>query len=140
MLRGQCKLSLMLPRLIATDLDGTLLNRFGEGVTVHGCRIAGCPRSGRDHRLRDPGPPIVAFREVAAVGPAARYGVMANGSIICSLPDAEPMFTIGFPSTLAFEAIARRLRAHDPLFGFGWQPIAGSRRRSASLSACPSTT
>ncbi len=37
--------------------------------------------------------------------------------MICSLPDADPLFTIGFPSTLAFEAITR-LRAHDPLFGF----------------------
>jgi Cof subfamily protein (haloacid dehalogenase superfamily) len=107
----------MLPRLIATDLDGTLLNSAGEMSTrtiealraAHAAGVIVVFATGR--------PPMVAFREVMAVGPAVRYGVMANGSMICSLPDAEPLYTIGFPSTLAFEAITR-LRAHDPLFGF----------------------
>ncbi len=116
-LREQCKLSLMLPRLIATDLDGTLLNRFGEVSPRTVAALQAAHEAGVIIVFATGRPPIVAFREVAAVGPAVRYGVMANGSMICSLPDAEPMFTIGFPSTLAFEAIAR-LRAHDPLFGF----------------------
>jgi hypothetical protein len=107
----------MLPRLIATDLDGTLLDSRGEVSsrtvdalrTAHAAGIIVVFATGR--------PPTVAFREVNAVGQAVAYGVMANGSMICSLPDAAPMFTIGFPSTLAFAAIAL-LRAHDPLFGF----------------------
>ena len=112
-----CRLSIMLPRLIATDLDGTLLNSRGEVssrtiAALHAAHDAGVIvvfATGR--------PPMVAAREVTAVGAAVRYGVMANGSMICSLPDGEPLFTIGFPSALAVAAIAR-LRAHDPLFGF----------------------
>ncbi len=107
----------MLPRLIATDLDGTLLNSAGEvsARTIEALRAAHA--AGVIVVFATGRPPMVAFREVMAVGPAVRYGVMANGSMICSLPDAEPLFTIGFPSALAFDAITR-LRAHDPLFGF----------------------
>jgi Cof subfamily protein (haloacid dehalogenase superfamily) len=107
----------MLPRLIATDLDGTLLNSQGEVSvrTVDALRAA--HEAGVIIVFATGRPPMVAFREVMAVGPAVGYGVMANGSMICSLPDAEPLFTIGFPSALAFDAIAL-LRAHDPLFGF----------------------
>jgi Cof subfamily protein (haloacid dehalogenase superfamily) len=107
----------MLPRLIATDLDGTLLNSQGEVSvrTIDALRAAN--EAGVIVVFATGRPPTVAVREVMAVGPAVGYGVMANGSMICSLPDAEPLFTIGFPSALAFDAIAL-LRAHDPLFGF----------------------
>jgi Cof subfamily protein (haloacid dehalogenase superfamily) len=117
LLEAACRLSTMLPRLIAADLDGTLLNSAGEvsSRTVEALRSAHA--AGVIVVFATGRPPMVAFREVMAVGPAVRYGVMANGSMICSLPDAEPLFTIGFPCALAFEAITR-LRAHDPLFGF----------------------
>lgn len=107
----------MLPRLIATDLDGTLLNSAGELSPRTIAALRAAHAAGVIVVFATGRPPIVAEREVAAVGPAVGYGVMANGSMICSLPDGEPMFTIGFPSSLAVAAIAR-LRAHDPLFGF----------------------
>src|SRR4029078_3965748 len=44
------------------------------------------------------------------------YGVMANGSMICTLPNGESLYTIRFPTTLAIEAIGK-LRAHDAPFG-----------------------
>ncbi len=107
----------LLPRLIATDLDGTVLNSRGELSlrsiealrAAHAAGVIVVFATGR--------PPMVAAREVSAVGAAVGYGVMANGSMICSFPDGEPLFTIGFPSLLAVAAIGR-LRAHDPLFGF----------------------
>jgi Cof subfamily protein (haloacid dehalogenase superfamily) len=107
----------MLPRLIATDLDGTLLNSRGELSTRTVDALRAAHAAGVIIVFATGRPPIVATREVSAVGPAVQYGVMANGSLICSLPDCEPLFTIGFPSALAVEAI-NRLRAHDPLFGF----------------------
>ena len=107
----------MLPRLIATDLDGTLLNSAGEVSERTIAALRAAHDAGVIIAFATGRPPMVACREVMAVGPAVRYGVMANGSMICTLPDAEPLFTIGFPSTLAVEAITR-LRAHDPLFGF----------------------
>jgi Cof subfamily protein (haloacid dehalogenase superfamily) len=114
----------VLPRLIATDLDGTLLNSGGElsHRTVMALRAAHA--AGVIVVFATGRPPIVAAREVAAVGPAVGYGVMANGALICSLPDGEPLFTIGFPSALAHAAI-ERLRAHDPLFGFALASDAG---------------
>jgi Cof subfamily protein (haloacid dehalogenase superfamily) len=107
----------MLPRLIATDLDGTLLNSNGHVTprsvaALHAAHAAGIIvvfATGR--------PPMVAHREVSAVGSAVRYGVMANGSMICSLPDGEPLYTVGFPCALAVGAI-HLLRARDALFGF----------------------
>jgi Cof subfamily protein (haloacid dehalogenase superfamily) len=111
------RLSGVLPRLIATDLDGTLLNSYGElsARTIAALRAAHA--AGMIVVFATGRPPMVAHREVSAVGHAVRYGVMANGSMICSLPDGESLYTIGFPSALAVEAIAR-LRAHDTQFGF----------------------
>jgi len=107
----------MLPRLIATDLDGTLLNSQGMVSersiaalrAAHAADVIVVFATGR--------PPFVAAQEVLAVGPAVAYGVMANGSMICTLPDGESLYTIKFSSALAVEAIGK-LRAHDPLFGF----------------------
>jgi Cof subfamily protein (haloacid dehalogenase superfamily) len=107
----------VLPRIIATDLDGTLLNSRGEVSYRTIAALRAAHEAGVIVVFATGRPPMVAFREVMAVGPAVRYGVMANGSMICSLPDGEPLFTIGFPSALAFDAIGR-LRNHDPLFGF----------------------
>lgn len=107
----------MLPRLIATDLDGTLLNSRGEVSPRTIAALRAAHEAGVIVVFATGRPPMVAAREVAAVGPAVRYGVMANGSMICTLPDGPTLFTIGFPSALAVEAI-RRLRAHDPRFGF----------------------
>jgi Cof subfamily protein (haloacid dehalogenase superfamily) len=119
----------VLPRLIATDLDGTLLNSLGEisartidaGVTL-------VFATGR--------PPIVARREIDAVGPAVRFGVMANGSVICSLPDGSPLHTVSFSSAVAVEAI-RRLRAHDPFFGFAWATDRGFTQEAGFTERMP---
>ena len=107
----------MLPRLIATDLDGTLLNSQGvvSARTIAALRAAHA--AGVIVVFATGRPPFVASQEVLAVGPAVAYGVMANGSMICTLPDGESLYTIRFPSALAFEAIGK-LRAHDPSFGF----------------------
>jgi Cof subfamily protein (haloacid dehalogenase superfamily) len=105
-------------RLIAADLDGTLLDSRGElsARTIAALRAA--DDAGIVIVFATGRPPTQARVEVAAVGPAVRYGVMANGSMICSLPDREALHTVSFPNAVAFAAI-ERLRAHDPRFGFG---------------------
>jgi Cof subfamily protein (haloacid dehalogenase superfamily) len=114
----------MLPRLIATDLDGTLLNSAGTVSARAVAALRAAHAAGVIVVFATGRPPMVVAREVAAVGSAVGYGVMANGSMICSLPDGEPLFTIGFPSAMAVDAI-RRLRANDPLFGFALATDAG---------------
>ena len=111
------RLSWMLPRLIATDLDGTLLNCHGVVSERSIAALRAAHAAGIIVVFATGRPPFVAAQEVLAVGPAVAYGVMANGSMICTLPDGESLYTIRFPSALAVEAIGK-LRAQDPLFGF----------------------
>lgn len=111
------RLAIVLPRLIATDLDGTLLNSRGEVSARSIAALRAAHAAGVIIVFATGRPAVVAGREIAAVGAAVGYGVMANGSMICTLPDGEQLHSIGFPSALAVAAI-HRLRAHDPLFGF----------------------
>lgn len=111
------RLAIVLPRLIATDLDGTLLNSRGEVSARNVAALRAAHAAGVIIVFATGRPAVVASREIAAVGAAVGYGVMANGSMICTLPDGEQLHSIGFPSTLAVAAI-QRLRSHDPLFGF----------------------
>jgi hypothetical protein len=62
-------------------------------------------------------PPIVAGHEIAAAGHGVHYGVMANGTIICTLPDAQVLHAITFGTHMARAAVAA-LRATDPDYGF----------------------
>lgn len=62
-------------------------------------------------------PPMVATEAIDATRGAVHYGVMANGSIVCTLPDVEVLRTIGFPAATAVDAVIT-LRRHDARFGF----------------------
>ncbi|HAP75757.1 MAG TPA: hypothetical protein DCR14_06705 [Acidimicrobiaceae bacterium] len=62
-------------------------------------------------------PPMVAVHEVAAAGRGVHYGVMANGTLICTLPDGDVLHSITFSADLAADTV-RAMRAHDPRFGF----------------------
>ena len=107
----------MLPRLIATDLDGTLLNSQGVVSVRTIAALRAAHAAGVIVVFATGRPPFVATQEILAVAPAVAYGVMANGSMVCTLPDGESLYTVRFPPGLAIEAIGK-LRAHDRLFGF----------------------
>jgi Cof subfamily protein (haloacid dehalogenase superfamily) len=114
---GAGRLTPVLPRLIATDLDGTLLNDQGEVSPRTVAALRAAHAAGVIVVFATGRPPFVAAREVTAVGPAVAYGVMANGSMVCTLPDGESLYSIRFPMALAVDAI-EKLRADDPSFGF----------------------
>ena len=107
----------VLPRLIAIDLDGTLLDSTGRVSQ----RAVNALRAARDAGIivafATGRPPFVATAEIAQCAEAVSYGVMANGSIICTLPDAQPLRTLGFPTPTA-RAVIAALRAADDQFGF----------------------
>lgn len=113
-----------LPRLVATDLDGTLLGPDGLLSARTAAALQAVAAAGVTVVFATGRPPMVAGREVEAAGSGVHYGVMANGSIICTLPSATVLHTVRFPADLALGAV-RTLRAHDPALGFALATDAG---------------
>jgi Cof subfamily protein (haloacid dehalogenase superfamily) len=126
----------MLPRLIAIDLDGTLLDGHGElsdrsVAALHAAAAAGITMvfaSGR--------PPQVIQALAPRIGTSVAYGVLANGTMICTLPGGEPLHTVRFPTTIAIEAV-RRLRAHDARFGFALASDRGLTHEAGFFERMP---
>jgi Cof subfamily protein (haloacid dehalogenase superfamily) len=106
-----------LPKLIAFDLDGTLLDPNGQLTQRSIVALQTAAAAGITLVFASGRPPFVAAREIEAVNGAVRYGVMANGAIVCTLPDAQVLRSISFETATAIDA-ALRLRASDPRFGF----------------------
>lgn len=106
----------MQPRLIATDLDGTLLDPSGVVTPRTAAALRRAADAGIIVVFATGRPPVVAGREIEAVGHGVHYGVMANGTVICSLPDGAVLRAHTFGVATAREAVLR-LRAHDPRFG-----------------------
>jgi Cof subfamily protein (haloacid dehalogenase superfamily) len=106
-----------LPRLIATDLDGTLLDSTGMLRTRTGDALRAAADAGIIVVFASGRPPFVAQDAIDRTARAVSYGVMANGSMTCTLPDATMLHRITFDAATAFDAI-RVLRAADSRFGF----------------------
>lgn len=107
----------MLPRLIATDLDGTLLDPTGVLRPRSVAALQAAAEAGIVIVFATGRPPIVAVHEIAAAGHGVHFGVMANGTIICSLPDQEVLHSVTFATSMARAAV-HALRAHDDGYGF----------------------
>lgn len=107
----------VLPRLIATDLDGTLLDPNGQLRPRTVAALEAAADAGVIVVFATGRPPTVAVGEVTAAGRGVHYGVMANGTFICSLPDATLLhsITFGYPEAAA---TVHTVRAHDPRYGF----------------------
>ena len=107
----------MLPRLIATDLDGTLLDPAGQLRPRSAAALQAAADAGITIVFATGRPPIVATAEITAAGRGVHYGVMANGTIICTLPTVEVLHSITFATEVARRAV-RALRADDLDYGF----------------------
>ncbi len=107
----------VLPRLIATDLDGTLLDPTGVLRPRSAAALQAAADAGIVVVFATGRPPIVAGNEIAMAGHGVHYGVMANGTFICTLPDQQVLHSVTFATSLARAAV-HSLRTHDPAFGF----------------------
>jgi len=107
----------MLPRLIAIDLDGTLLDPMGELTERSAAALRAADEAGIIVVFATGRPPQVLHPLAPQIGDSVRYGVMANGTMICTLPDGMPLKFVGYSTSIAIAAV-QRLRAHDPGFGF----------------------
>ncbi|MCB0956900.1 MAG: HAD hydrolase family protein, partial [Ilumatobacter sp.] len=67
-----------LPRLIATDLDGTLLDPMGGLSPRTAAALQAAADAGIIVVFATGRPPTVAVAEVTAAGHGVHYGVMAN--------------------------------------------------------------
>jgi hypothetical protein len=114
----------MLPRLIATDLDGTLLDPSGVLRPRSAAALQAAADAGIIVVFATGRPPMVAGLEIAAAGHGVHYGVMANGTVICTLPAQEALHTITFATETARAAVAT-IRAHDAGYGFALATEAG---------------
>ena len=108
----------VLPRLIATDLDGTLLGADGALSARSARALQAAAAAGIVVVFATGRPPIIAGREVTAAGSGVHYGVMANGTIVCTLPDAQVLHSVSFSASVARDAV-RTLRSFDPAIGIG---------------------
>lgn len=106
----------VLPRLIATDLDGTLLGPDGLLSTRSAAALQAAADAGIVVVFATGRPPVVAGREIEAAAHGVHYGVMANGTIVCTLPQADVLHSVSFSATVARDAVAS-LRRFDPSFG-----------------------
>jgi hypothetical protein len=102
------------PRLVATDLDGTLLRSTGEvsprtRAAMQACWDAGIPvvgATGRGPRLLDSVRVVLDGRGIA---------VLAQGGYVVDLERDEVLRTVGLPRAQAADVIARIEAATGPL-------------------------
>lgn len=117
------------PKLVALDLDGTLLDDRGRLSTRTVAAIEAVVDAGLLVVLATGRPPHLAVTVTEALVGTVRHIVGGNGSIISTFPatlDADPdlLHLIGFDIDDAFAVIAA-LRADDAAFGFALATDAG---------------
>ena len=125
-------------RLIATDLDGTLL---GAGGTLSERNVRAL------HAAKDAGwyvvlasgrPPFMVAEYLPRLADAVTHGVLANGSIVCTLPDQEMLRAIRFGVSMATDVVVR-LRALDLAYGFAMATDVGFAHEDGFAERMPST-
>jgi Cof subfamily protein (haloacid dehalogenase superfamily) len=117
------------PKLIALDLDGTLLNEAGRVTDDAVSAIARVTRAGHRVVLATGRPPEMAFPVTTMLAGFVTHIVGGNGSIISTFPetpdgDPELVHLVGFALTDAMD-IVRHLRSVDSGFGFALASDAG---------------
>lgn len=103
--------------MIATDLDGTLLDPWGRLTARTATALRAAAEAGIVVVLASGRPPHVLGDELRQFGDAVPYGVLANGTMVCTLPDGAVLHFIGFATQIARDAIGA-LRASDARYGF----------------------
>ena len=124
-------------RLIATDLDGTLL---GAGGTLSDRNVRAL------HAAKDAGwyvvlasgrPPFMVAEYLPRLADAVTHGVLANGSIVCTLPDQEMLRAIRFGVSMATDVVVR-LRSLDLAYGFAMATDVGFAHEDGFAERMPS--
>ena len=111
-------------RLLATDLDGTLLGHDGQ-VSERSARALQAARDAGWYVVLATGrPPFMVDLLMPQLGDAVTHGVMANGSVVATLPDQQVLRTVRFEIDIA-TGVVERLRSIDPHYRFALATDAG---------------
>ena len=114
----------MSPRLIALDLDGTLLDPTGR-IRPRSVAVLESARDRGWWVVAATGrPPHMATDLLGATTDAFSHGVMGNGTMICSFPGPDVLMERTFAAEVARKVVAR-LRGGDPRYGFALATEAG---------------
>lgn len=110
------------PKLIALDLDGTLLNSSGSMSDRSVAAIEAVTAAGHQVVLATGRPPHVAVPVTEQLCGTVRHIVGGNGSIVATFPstptgESTLLHLIGFPLDDAAAAVTA-LRANDDRYGF----------------------
>ncbi len=116
-------------KLIALDLDGTLLDQRGRVTDRAVAAIEAAVDAGFIVALATGRPPHMAIAVTEALAGTVRHVVGGNGSIVATFPataggESDVLHLIGFDIDDAFGVIAT-LRDHDDGYGFALATDAG---------------
>ena len=126
-------------RLLATDLDGTLLGVGGQ-VSERSVAALRCVHDAGWYVVLATGrPPFMVDLLLPRLGDVVTHGVMANGSVVATLPDQRVMRAVRFDIGLA-TSVVERLRTLDDEYGFALATDAGFAHETGFAERMPAPT
>jgi Cof subfamily protein (haloacid dehalogenase superfamily) len=123
-------------RLIACDLDGTLLGPDAQVSTRSVAALRAAHAAGVYVVIASGRPPFMLDPVLPVVGEAVTHGVLANGSLVCTLPDGAELRRVRFDLEVAVDVV-RRLRDLDPRYGFALATDAGWAQEQGFFERMP---
>ena len=126
-------------RLLATDLDGTLLGVGGQVSERSVAALRRVHEAGWYVVLATGRPPFMVDLLLPQLGDVVTHGVMANGSVVATLPDQRVMRAVRFDIGLA-TSVVERLRTLDDEYGFALATDAGFAHEAGFAERMPAPT
>lgn len=123
-------------RLIATDLDGTLLGPAGRVSPRNVQALRAAHAAGVHVVIASGRPPFMVAPLATELGGAVTHGVLANGSVVCTLPDEQVLRAVRFEVDVAVDVV-HRLRALDRGYGFALATDAGFAHERGFVERMP---
>jgi Cof subfamily protein (haloacid dehalogenase superfamily) len=126
-------------RLVATDLDGTLLGHGGAVSERSVAALRAAREAGWYVVLATGRPPFMVDLLMPQLGEIATHGVMANGSVVATLPDQQVLRAVRFEIELATRVV-EQLRRIDPQYGFALATDRGFAHELGFAERMPAPT
>jgi Cof subfamily protein (haloacid dehalogenase superfamily) len=124
-------------RLIATDLDGTLLGADGTLSARNISALRAAKDAGWYVVLASGRPPFMVADLMVHLDDVVTHGVLANGSVICTLPDAQTLRSVRFGASMAVDVV-QQLRGLDAEYGFALATDVGFAHEPGFAERMPS--
>jgi Cof subfamily protein (haloacid dehalogenase superfamily) len=125
-------------RLLATDLDGTLLGPDGTISPRSVDALRAAKDAGWYVVLASGRPPFMVAEYAQLLSDSVTHGVPANGSIVCTLPKLQMLRSIRFDVDKAVDVVLR-LRELDDAYGFALATDVGFAHERGFAERMPSS-